>query len=225
MKVDRSKFLFLAGALSAGTLTALVGVACTTSTTDVSPMDSGTSDVDNGGDGSVGSDDGGNEAGDAGDGGICLDDTVPSDGDAEAGAGDCLALVDNGCDFVCETVNSTFKQGIAADIHACLLGLPSCEGESGVKECVAASAVKACDDATAVTECAPLLALCNPDGGPDGTTDDAGAAVFNKTTCEAAMKTLSADGRASFINCVTEGIEDNCTSSPGFCVDQALMSF
>jgi hypothetical protein len=219
MKVDRSKFLLVVGALSAATGVVVASASCAT-TSSSSKNDAGTSsNVDSGDDdfdsGSLG--DSGGDAGNA-----CLGDlpdaSVADDaGDAATG---CAALTGSGCASACDSVAASFKSGLAEDVRTCLVPAPTCEGgaaASPVASCVEKAVAKACPDTTATSTCTPLVAGCPADdGGADG------GIVFNQATCEQVVRSLNQSGRDTFTSCITEGISGHCTADPSFCVQVAL---
>jgi hypothetical protein len=206
MKVDRTKFLLLTGAISAA-------VACTVNST---TNNDGTNNppapppADDGGTDSA--TDGGGDA--AGDGGACLGDTTTGDG----GILTCGAA---SCPTTCTTVANEYRPGVAEATIECLLALPTCEGGGtpDTHACADKALAKACDDTDATTTCAKLVAACSADAG-DASAD--GGATFDQTSCQTLVRGLTASARTSFISCVTEGFglnSGNCQSAPTGCFD------
>lgn len=197
MKIERTKFLMLTGAISAAAVVGATAAGCTIQTTDVNnpppTPDASPEDEDAG----VVVDD---DAGDASDAGpACLDD----DGDAP----DCApadAAVD--CTSTCEYYNGLFKKGVARDIAECMLTFPSCEGNDAVAACVEQASQKACDDATTVDYCAPISC-----------TDPASTSGFSTEQCGTLAKTLNATGRAQLADCVTNA-GGPCEEGAEFCL-------
>ncbi len=221
MKVDKTRFLLLTGALAAATV---VGVGTTSGcTTTSTSTDGGTT-----GDSGPGTDSGGDD-GSTGDSGACLGDTASTPApDAEGGGGiDCSA---NGCDLQCASASANFRAGVAEEIQKCLLKLSACEDNAaGINGCIEDAVGKACTDSSATTFCTPLVTACGGggEGGADASTADGGASqtVFDQNNCEALATALSADGRTALKTCVDEGIAGNCTADPGFCIDQLVNKF
>jgi hypothetical protein len=215
MKIDRSRFLLLTGALSAATLGVVAGGAGCGTTTDAKggagTTDSGATDDAATSDGSA---DASADAATA-----CLGDTAPEVATDGGDAGDCAAT---SCATACTSYATNFKPGIAAAASACLLTLPTCES-ADLTPCLDPALAKACTDATATTLCAQLVTGCNGDAGSDAGATDAGdagttAATFNQASCEALVNGLSATGRTAFTSCITEGTPGNCTADPTFCL-------
>ncbi|MCA9583819.1 MAG: hypothetical protein KC657_00500 [Myxococcales bacterium] len=204
MKIDKTRFLFLTGALSAAALAGMsVTSGCTVNSTST---DGGTdSSTNNTTDGSTSTDgsastDGSTDGSSSSDGGAdaaaCLDDTgsVADCGDA----GSCT----------CATESSLFKKGVANAIAECQLKLPTCEGDPASATCIRDAITRACDDATAAAFCAPLVADCANGAGQKLVQAD----------CEKLVKSLSAAGRAQVTSCVTEGVPNNCGTDSNLCV-------
>jgi hypothetical protein len=210
MKVDRSRFLLLTGALSAATLVVGMGTGCSvkSAATDAgaaTPDDGGTTDsastVDAGGDATPTAD-----AAPA-----CLGDTAPATGPDAGDGGDCAST---GCTTTCVALAANYRAGVAKAIGECLLTLPMCESDT--TPCVDAALGKACPDPAAATICAPLVSACASAVG------DAGP-VLSQSTCETVINGLNPTGRATFTSCITEGAAGNCTSDPGYCLSTILL--
>ena len=219
MKVDRSKFLLVVGAISAATGVGLASTSCSSSSS-TSKNDAGSSSgTDSGGDDDSGGGSVNNDAGDAGNN-ACLGDLPDASTSGDAGdAGDaatgCAALTGPGCSTACDDAELRFKSAIAEDIRVCLMPAPACEGTTHAADCIKASAAKACPDSTATSTCKDLVAGCTDDSGVDS------GVVFDQATCEKLVRPLSESGRQSFVTCVTEGIAGNCSSALSFCIDSA----
>jgi hypothetical protein len=165
-----------------------------------------------------GTTDDGGVSGDAGDAGpkSCLGGEPAGDA-GDAGAFDCDSVAFNGCDVACRDYQRAFKPDLAAKIGQCLLTLPTCEGTTDrqrgcTEDALAALAKAPCEDPSAKTFCAPLVAACAKNG------TDAGAS-FNASVCQSFAQALTSAGRSTFLTCVTEGVTDNCTADPLFCID------
>jgi hypothetical protein len=210
MKVDRTKFLLLTGALSAATTVALVSTtACTTTS---ATTDGGTVTPPSG-------DDSGPDS--TTEGGACLGDSVVEGGDAAAQ--DCSKAL---CPTECTNVQNAYRAGVAQAAVQCILALSICEsGGSEATKCAEDALANACDDPTAATLCTKLVADCTApsDAGydADASTADAGAA-FDQASCVALVRGLNADARTSFTSCVTEGAgagNGACKTDPQTCLD------
>jgi hypothetical protein len=203
MKIDKTRFLFLTGALSAAAVAGMsVTSGCTvTSTSTDGGADSSTTTPDSstGTDGSAstdGSTDGSSSTDGGADAAACLDDTGSVADCADAGS------------CTCSTESGLFKKGVANAIAECQLKLPTCEGDPASATCIRDAITRACDDATATAFCAPLVADCANGAGQKITQAD----------CEKLVKSLSAAGRAQVTTCVTEGVANNCGTDSLLCV-------
>src|SRR4051812_2384344 len=145
MKVDRTKFLLLTGALSAATTVALVSTSgCTT-----------TSATTDGGATQPPADDSGPDS-TTEDGGACLGDSVVEGGDA--GSYDCSQ---SSCATDCTNVQNAYRSAVGQDAVQCILALPTCEsGGAAARKCAEDALAKACDDPAATTLCTKLVADC-----------------------------------------------------------------
>lgn len=218
MKVDRTKFLLLTGALSAATAVGAAtqsGCTTTSATTDggtTRATDSGTDSTTEGGDG-----------------GACLGDTVTEGGDA--GPLDCSKST---CPTDCTNVQNAYKPGVAQAAVQCILALPTCEsGSAALTSCATDALDNACDDATADALCTKLVAGCTSGGGDagdaggDASTSDAGTSstMFDQKSCVNLVRSLASDARTNFVTCVTEGAGADsgvCKTDPGTCIDSFL---
>lgn len=203
MKVDRAKFLLLTGTIGAATALAMTAASgCTVvqkSGADGGPVEEPPDATASATDAAPAETDAG------GDAGACLGGES-----GDAGAVDCSGLATNGCDVTCERWAPAFKPAVAKAMADCLLTLPSCEGSmDAVTACADAALAKACDDPSAKAYCTPIASAC---GG-----SDAGEPV-TQASCEGLAKGLSAEGRSTFLSCVTEGTPGYCTADSSYCV-------
>jgi hypothetical protein len=216
MKIDRSRFLMLTGALSAATALGAAAIGgCSSSSTTVAP-DASVPPTDSG----VTTDGGGTtDASDAGtDSGACLGDTAPADaGDAGDGGLDCTAAADTACQAGCEAALANLRAGIAFAAADCILKLPSCEGAATdvIGACIEAAAGKACADSTAATYCQDVFAACTDAGAP---VDAGDAGGFTQADCEKAAVALNQTGRDTFMSCMVESGGSGC-ADPQACLD------
>ena len=202
MKVDKTRFLFLTSAI-----TAAIGAAsgCALVSTSGGNADGGTTPTPDGattGDGGSTSDASPEAAttSDASDSGAaCL-------GESDAGSGNCSAL-GNGCALQCTDIVTRFKGDIALQAIDCVSKLPTCEAaELDIIACVDKSLANACTDPTATTFCTPLVTACN-------------SPALTQAACEQVATGLTAGGRTTFTDCITEGGASSCTADPKFCID------
>lgn len=216
MQINRSRFLLMTSAIAAATGAAMVtGGGCSSTASDPGPGDASAQDAD------PGQDSGAGTPVDAGaDSGSCLGD----DGDPP----NCDSLTATGCSSVCATYANRYKNAIARDVHACLMTLPTCEGNAMERAaCVDAALGKACADPSAEAFCAPLVAACQGDAGADAGSDagtDAGSdagppPTFSQSGCETLVRGLTATGRRQFTSCVTEGTAGYCSSNAPYCIE------
>jgi hypothetical protein len=208
MKVDRSRFLLLAAALSANACTI---VNNTTNNDAAAATDTGTSGSDTGADSTIDSsiDDSSSD--------VALD--APADAtdatdsaetlctDEGAAVTACSGTTAGGCvlDAVpqCTSYPQYFKPKVAKAAVDCLAALPTCEGTTEVFACGFSALEGACPDSDVDTYCAGLVAICaDPDAGADaGSTDLA--------DCKKYASGLNLDGRTRLTAVVTA--EGGCT--------------
>ena len=202
MKVDRNRFLMLTTALAAATAVGAMVTGCTVTSTDkgTPPItDCKNASCDAGNDAYV------SEAGDGGDASACLTD----DGVAPTCEG-----LDVSCQAACAGYLANYKKGVARDITACLLKLPTCEGASTeIASCVQGALGRACDDPSTTSFCTPFVMSCGGDGG------DGGPQSLDLGECKDVATGLNSAGRAAFTSCVTEGTAGYCIASPTSCID------
>jgi hypothetical protein len=197
-KVDRSRFLLLAAALSAN--------ACTivnNTNADAGP-DTGTSGSDTGADTTVDSatddtaTDSALDASDASDASDATDATDATDAaetlctDEGSAVSACSGTTAGGCDLdvvtQCTTYPQYFKPKVAKAAVDCLAALPTCEGTTEVFACGYSALEGACPDPEVATFCASLVAICtDPEAGAD-----AGTALED---CKKYASGLNLDGR------------------------------
>lgn len=198
MLIDRSKFLWLTGALS----------ACTAASTTPTPTPATTAP----------------DAGTTDDGGTTKPDTGTTAclGDDGAQPTCDLATADATCRDFCTRFSGptvegvpTYTAGVARSITDCILAKPSCGAltDAEIHACTDPALAQACDDPTATTFCEPLVTACDGVTPPDGGS----TTPFTKSTCEKLAKALTSAGRETFTSCVMEGT--GCSSDPGKCVD------
>jgi len=200
MKVDRTRFLLLTGALSAAVVGA-AGSACTIKDQRSGDPTPTPGDVDSGGSGSDGDSGSNGSSTDASDAAACLgDDGVAPTCEGGDAAVDCATL--------CATNQARFKKGFSREVASCLLSLPTCEGNPAVADCFQSAATKLCDDPTVVAYCAPLIC------------DEAGVGV-QKSTCELSAKALGATGRTELADCI-DGAGGPCSEGATFCFESLL---
>jgi hypothetical protein len=211
MKVDRTKFLLLTGALSAATTVALMSTSGCTTTSATTDGGATQPTGDSGPDSTTE------------DGGACLGDSVVEGGDAASY--DCSQST---CATDCTNVQGAYRAGIAQDAVQCILALPTCEsGGAEARKCAEDALAKACDDAAATSLCTKLVADCTApsDAGydADASTADAGSgAAFDQASCVALVRALSDEARTTFTSCVTEGAGAGngfCKTDPVTCLD------
>lgn len=219
MKIDRSRFLMLTGALSAATALGAGAVAGCSSTAATDKADASTTTTTDGG-----SSDGATEPADAGvdTGSVsCLDDRADG-GDPDAGDSglDCAGNADAYCQMACTNAFTNLKAGVAFEAAECVLKLPTCEGTTTdvVGDCFEKAGAKACADPTSPPFCQSIFDGC-ADAGADPDAGDAGdGGVWNKATCVALVNALNDTGRAAFQSCMVEG---NGCIDPMVCVNAA----
>lgn len=205
MKIDHKKFLFLTGAISAATLAATATVAgCTVNNNTTSAVPDGGAlppEEDPGADdgGATSSKDSGAAKDAAGDSAAaCLGNGGMPSCDIESDAG---AL----CVQQCIGYETNFKPAVSADIYACILKLPSCEGD--VSPCVTSALSRTCADSTAKPVCDQIFATCTQAGTP--------ATGLTAGNCETLVRGLNTTGRNNFVSCMFEG---GCLD-PAVCVN------
>ncbi len=193
MKIDHKKFLFLTGAISAATLAATATVAgCTVNNTKTSTSsDGGGTPPDE----EPGSDGGSTSPTDAGSAKDAADSAAACLGNG--GMPSCSVESDAGaiCVQQCIAFETSFKPEVSADIYACVLKLPSCEGE--VTPCVTSALSRTCADSTAKPVCDQVFTTCSQAGTP--------VTNLSAASCEALVRGLNPTGRNSFVSCMGEG--------------------
>lgn len=204
LKVDRSRFLLLAAALSANACT----IVNNTTNADAAP-DTGTASGDTGADSTL------DTAMDdtAADTAIGETSTDSSADTAETLCTDegmavtaCSGLTAGGCDLdlvtQCTTYPQYFKPKVAKAAVDCLAALPTCEGTTEVFACGYSALEGACPDPEVATFCAGLVAICSdPEAGADAGTD--------LEDCKKYASGLNLDGRNRLQALVTA--EGGCT--------------
>lgn len=165
--------------------------------------------------------DGGGSSGDAASAANDLDASDAAN-EAEAAAA-CLA--DDGsapncaaskCPTECERVATRFKKGIARTSRAVSTGCRR------VSPPTAASATPYRVTPTLATPRDQPLARIRPPRRSASRVDsckDNGGEEITQATCEPMVKTLSAEGRAEFTSCITEGVPGYCTMGSSWCIE------
>ncbi|MGZ3421368.1 MAG: hypothetical protein ACXWUG_21045 [Polyangiales bacterium] len=200
MKVDRSRFLLLAAALSANACT----INNNTTNADAAPAtDTGTTSADSTTTDTTVDDTSALDASDAADATDSAETLCTDEGAAVTA---CSGTTAGGCvlDSVpqCTTYPQYFKPKVAKAAVDCLAALPTCEGTMEVFACGYSALEGACPDPTVDTFCAGIVALCaDPEAGVDG--GDAGSTDL--ADCKKYASGLNADGRARLTTVVTEG--------------------
>jgi hypothetical protein len=203
LKVDRSRFLLLAAALSAN--------ACTivnNTNADAGAPDTGTTSGDTGADSTIDTsmDD---TASDSALGETSTDsatdtaETLCTDEGMAVTA--CSGTTAGGCDLdlvtQCTTYPQYFKPKVAKAAVDCLAALPTCEGTTEVFACGYSALEGACPDPEVATFCASLVAICAGDAGAETGTD--------LEDCKKYASGLNLDGRNRLQALVTA--EGGCT--------------
>ncbi len=210
MKIDRTRFLFLTGAMAAA--------ACTINST---ATDGGTTtppatDAGHTGDATVAdsatdaaTDDASEDPADALTKADVAADTGPTCDDSVGTAGACGLYADGGADtgidggnmcldsVSCHNVTTLLKPRVAQKAIECIVGLPTCEGD--FTPCFQAAFDNACPDTSGAAACATITAACG-----DASAGDAGLA----TACGKISNGLTAAGRTKFVACMTESCSD-----------------
>lgn len=207
MKIDRTRFLVLTGALAAAAAAA-GAPGCTQSS---AKADGGTTTVPEAGDDDAGtpsSDASGDVAREAG---ACLGDTpaetrectelggmddagVPLDGSVGDAGETCIQSISG--QTACDDLKLYTTGAVARDAIQCLLTLPTCEGLGTTTTCAMAALRKACPDPAAATLCQQILGECAEAGADAGTT---------QAECEQLVSGLSTEGRQRLVQCTSEG--------------------
>lgn len=203
MKIDRARFVLLTATIAASTAAAVVmGTGC--SSTSTKDSDAGTNtNADSGSPTDSGNADGSSttDASDAA--AACLADQATrtavcgaSDDGGADDAGDDAGDGGSGtkCAAECGYLFDKYKGDVAKNIHACLTIAPTCEEDPA--NCIGAAIDKACPDPTAEGQCSALLPGC---------ADAAG--VPTMAECMRAITPLNETGKASFVSCMTEGVD------------------
>jgi hypothetical protein len=204
MRIDRSRFLVLVGALAAG--------ACTVNSENTQTGDGGGSQTADSGSSTDGGTDGpavegGDASGgdDGGEGGVC-DDTVGS-------AADCSTLADAGnadagCGTTaaqqCAALNTNLKPKVARAALACALAAADVCPQS-FYTCAKQALNAACADSTANADCTDIVGNCS------------GATAAD---CHALVDGLNATGRQAVVTC-SQSTSSPCTGAAGIysCVE------
>ncbi len=207
MKIDRSKFITITGALAAASgITAFS--ACTIVSTSggnpdaASPSDSATNPDGPLGDGETpdGSSEAGADAGVDSPAGCLGDDKVlnPSCSSFAADGGDAGACIrGQEGQSACASYQTNMRNGVARAAILCLAVAPTCEGTvDAITRCGLEALSRACPDPAAQAFCQKEIAAC----AAAGTTP----AVTQKQ-CEQYASGLNDKGRAAFTSCATEG--------------------
>lgn len=174
MKLDRSRFLMLTGAMSTAALAAASSNACS------SNFKGGTNDD---GGSSSGSGTSGSSSSSSGvpDAKTCLGETAIQSGnvDCSKGAANCQITYAK-----CTNIqNGGLKPGVAQTAAACIINLPTCPDNASTApvECVEAALSEACEDTTAASYCAALVSAC-------ASTPAGAGGPFDQALCEKLAK-------------------------------------
>lgn len=221
MKIDKSRFLLLTGAIAAATMVSLGTAGCVITTADdkasKTDNDAGTTPGNDAGAEDTDADAAPPDDPDAStdpdadepDPPACLDDSVP--------AVNCFDALPTSCAEVCEHIVDSdwgLKSGVLQEMVSCLGSLPSCDDGMISDEawaCRDDAVAKACVTNNDTEICKPLVTSCATEGWEN---------LFTQEVCEQTIAAIDENEQERFVICVTEGIDDFCTADPMYCLLQ-----
>lgn len=225
MKIDKSRFLLLTGAIAAATMVSVGAAGCVITTNDkdsTEDTDGGTTPGPDAGldddadaaspddpDASPDADASTDPDADEPDPPACLDDSAP--------AVNCFDALPTSCAEVCEYIVDSdwgLKSGVLQEMVSCLGSLPSCDDGIVSDEawaCRDDAVAKACVTNNDKEICEPLVTSCATEGWEN---------LFTQEVCEQTIAAIDENEQERFVICVTEGIDDFCTADPMYCLLQ-----
>lgn len=229
MKIDKTRFLLLTGAIATATLLGVGAAGCSSTDAPGDPptdTDGGTTPETDSGDTTPETDGGdgdgnGNDASTPTDAGTDAADETPACLDEDTGpAPDCEggpALAANCADACIQLTrassNRFLKNSVGREVVDCLAQLTTCHEESGdlteeALDCQREAVAKACVTTAEKDTCSALVAVC-------------GTAKLTQAQCE---QTVGASNDYDFAGCITEGSSsaDYCISDAKGCVLESL---
>lgn len=218
MKIDKSRFLALTGAIAAATMVSVGAAGCVIKTADDKESPADNKDAGNTPEADAGPED------DA-DAGPKEDASTDSDGSTDAETPACLddtgpeancEVLPTSCAEACENmlfVDWGLKNGVMLDMIDCLTGLPTCVDEDGgpskaAWECRDEAAKKACVTDSDKALCETLVDNCW----------EVSAGMFSEEFCEITAGAIREDLHENLVDCVTEGVDGYCTPDPMWCL-------